>query len=397
MDTLLLNSGLGAENARWALVSPAGAIRNSGQGELTVAAPLAKRARIVWLPHGEDVLLLAKDIPARRGKELQQAVPFAVEDDLASDVQNNAFGFHKTGTRVAIASVDAERLEVGHRTLVLAGIRPRQIVPDVLCVPWQAGEWSLLVEAERALLRTGEFGGLACDRANLRWILDQQLAATPDDAVPTQIRVWGDEHELAGFAVPIRPEPGGAMECLAAGAGSLGALNLTAALSGVGTLGPADRRRMAVAAACTAVAFGLHLLAQTHELNRMDRYNRLLENRIEALYREAFPEAKRVVKPRFQMEQGLRALQAGDAGDRGFLSQMVASLPALQGARGMVLETLSYQGDNLTLAFQVPDLQALDELKQRLEAVPGLAAKIQSVEKLPDKVQAVIRVKGAVS
>jgi len=397
MDTLLLNTTLDGSAERWALVSEDGAVQSSGEGELSLAAAEVQRNRVVWLPRGEDVLLLQTSVPAQSRKELQQAVPYAVEDDLATSVDSNAICFQKTKQGVAVAIAEAEKLELGYQRLVKAGIRPRIIAPDVLSLPWYEGDWTLLLEQDRALLRNDEFAGVVCDRENLRWVLEQQLAGMEDDLRPKVLHVWGDADGLDDLGIRLQRARGNALDCLAVGVNKLPSLNLISALGSSGKLDGDDTRRFQVAAVLAAIALAIGLFAQSWELARLEQYNQTLSQRIESLYRETFPAAKRVVKPRFQMEQQLKELQRGRTGDGGFLAQLAASLPALQGAKGVMLHSLSYQADNLTLRFQVPDLQSLDRLKQQLEEIPGLAAKIQSVEKLPKAVRAVIRINGAVS
>jgi general secretion pathway protein L len=83
---------------------------------------------------------------------------------------------------------------------------------------------------------------------------------------------------------------------------------------------------------------------------------------MEALYRSSFPDARKVVDPRLQMEQKLAALKSGDSG---FMKLAVIAAPTL---RNTMVKGMRYQEGALEIDLSLPDMAALDSVRAALEA-----------------------------
>ena len=96
--------------ASWLVVDAAGARLSAVQtGPLTLASSLAAGKRIIVLVPGVDVLLAEPELPVRGSAKLAQVVPFALEENLAEDVDEMHFAIGRreaarTGTPVAAVS-----------------------------------------------------------------------------------------------------------------------------------------------------------------------------------------------------------------------------------------------------------------------------------------------------
>lgn len=365
-------------------------------GTLADAATDALHARLtVYIP-AEDVLLTRVRLPAGRRSQLLDALPYALEDDLIEDVDqlHCALG-PKLGDQAFVAAVIRKsRLEAWLARLQAAGIQPRRMLPDALLLPWQPGHWSLACEAGRAFLRCDHSLAWACQAAMLPALLDRQLVRDPP---PARIDVYGcDEPELQAVCArhgvtTVSHASSQAVElpALALQAGLPGSeLNL---LQGAYAPRSRTRQRLRPWYASAALAAGLLLLVlagRTYENYRLQEQNRQLAQRIEQVFRQAFPEVKRVVNPRAQMRHRLARLR-GEAGaaDQGFVELLARVAPVMSQTRGLQLQTLRYQNGRLDLQLEVRDLQTLEELQNRLTAKGGLKIELKSANASDNKVQ----------
>jgi general secretion pathway protein L len=75
-------------------------------------------------------------------------------------------------------------------TCAQCGLTPAVVVPEPLLLPWQDGDWSVLLENRRAVARLGRWDGFATERDTLGLLLSQALAEA-GDAKPRRLRIWG--------------------------------------------------------------------------------------------------------------------------------------------------------------------------------------------------------------
>jgi general secretion pathway protein L len=97
----------------WVNMDTQGVVVGSvGHGSLEEAALAATGKVVRVLVPGTDVLLAAPVFPARSAAKLLQLVPFALEDQLASDVEllHFALGRQRPDQSLPVAVVDHQRL-----------------------------------------------------------------------------------------------------------------------------------------------------------------------------------------------------------------------------------------------------------------------------------------------
>lgn len=391
MEIIVLLGSLNGETARWI-----GPDERLVEGDWNAFAAAARGQRVVWLLPGEECSLMRVHTPARARKDLAQAVPFAVEEELPSDLEDNALAFARLGDAVGVLVAEAEPLRARYRQLVGLGVRPRLISSELLAVPWESGSWSLLGDAQRVLVRVDEGLGWVCETSQLGWMLQQHLAQLEPEQQPQQVIVWGGVSldGLPELSYQQRPESPAAS--LRSGLKQAPPLDLSEPLRAGDSLSTKDRWRFAAGMALAALALSAYLGAVAWENQRLELYNQRLSQKMEALYRQSFPQARRVVKPRLQMAQGLARLQSGDTDSDGFLVQLADTLEALleQGER-LQLVGLSFQPDSLAVQVRLADLQGLDQLRQRLETGAQRTVRIQAVDRQADAVSATLRISGA--
>ncbi|NOX75292.1 MAG: type II secretion system protein GspL [Gammaproteobacteria bacterium] len=420
-----------AANASWMLRDedrPAGSLFH---GELKEAALLAAGAQVTVLVPARDVLMAQVSLPVMKRQRLARAVPFALEEQLADDVDDLhvAVGDRDARGRVNNAVVSRARIEAWLEQLRQAGLHPDMVSTELSGVPWPTGadgeNWTLLVNGHEALLRTGPQAGLAFDTGNTATVLRAALDACHDaddpaddataDARPRQLRVstCGDSEfentpphqELQALCAEQQVElwlearDESCSELLARGFGVTGggqhAINLLQ-----GDYSRKEQLEKLLRPWRPALILtGLWLLLQVGvlatELQSLSARKTQLHEQIEATFHEALPGSRLVPgQERELMQRGLDKLRGSGDADSGLLALLSQSGAVLKNAPGIKLRTLRHKDNKLDLDLELPDLQALDQLKQQLTDKAGLKVDIVSATSRDGKVQARISLRG---
>ncbi len=350
--------------------------------------PVRGSGSAIWLVTTEDLVLTERPWTVRR-RDLEQALPYALEEELVDEPGDYALAHAVEGGRIHVAAANRARLQAGYASLRAHGIVPRAIIPDVLCLPREENSWTLLVEGDRAMVRSGDYGGFACRMGNLPFLLAR--AVEEAEPGPEALTVHGDSGQLPDLPLPVRTgSPEAPPTVLARGVVPPWRLNMVALAATGQVFRPADRRRLVAAATLAVVALGLFLGTRWYEVERLRAHTERLEGAIEAAYREAFPQQSRVVNARLQMEQQLQALRGGGE-TRGFLSLLHSAKEQLGPANGVSILAMRYSASQLSLSLDVGGLQALDRLKRTLEETAGLEVDVETVEKTGDGVRVALR------
>lgn len=124
----------------------------------------------ILVPTGQ-VRLLAVDLPlASRAKRLE-ALPFAIEDQIAEPIESVhlALGAEIAPKRYLVGVVRHDVMVAWVETAGEAGLGQAAMVPDALALPRpSAGEWAVDLAAERAVVRAGDGTGFAIPPAMLQ-------------------------------------------------------------------------------------------------------------------------------------------------------------------------------------------------------------------------------------
>ncbi len=395
-DTLLIRLAPRLEGIRdWLLVDVDGNIRTPVQTGAPTDAVIGGARRVAVLVPGEDVALHEARVPGGRNRHrLLRAIPFALEEQLASDVEDLHFALGKAAgdDRYPVAVVERRQMDAWASLLRDAGISAHQWVPETLALPCSESGWSLLPEGERVLVRSGDFSGFACDADNLGMVISL-LAG--DDRLPEKARVYGASAvELIGVDVEVDASQRQALNILARGWSQGPVIDLLqGAYSRREEWGRLLRPWKATAALLLAGLLVAGVSTGVDYYRLTQRQQRLTAD-IEALYKQTFPDARRIVNPRAQMDQQLKELQRrAGGGSADFLGMFAETASVVRSAEGISVQGASYRDGRLDLDLQADNLQLLDSLKQALASSGRMNAQIQSATTDKDqKVKSRIRI-----
>lgn len=194
---------------------------NEGLDEVYEQRPLLRFCALVPV---EWVTLTETPMPSVQPKVLNKALPFALEEQLAEDVEDLHFVVvgKPTPERVQVAVLSKVVLAHWVEQIKAAGFNLQEMVPDGLCVPYGTPDhWSLILRKERILFRTDTNTAFGFKGTQIPVILDavfDEIGATQSSLRLTLINeknegvsgrvldALGAEINATEVEVPIRVE-----------------------------------------------------------------------------------------------------------------------------------------------------------------------------------------------
>lgn len=348
-------------------------------GDLPRLAQAAEALEAVLLLPATWSLLVEVELPIKNPAQLRQALPFALEDKLADDVERYHLVWRRLDRqRLAVAATDKARLAESVRDLQQAGIQLIAAYPEALCLPFQADVCSIVVEGEQAVLRYGPWLGGGIETESLPLLLNRLRQQQPDCR---SLSLWGDADPSAWVDPqdwPFQLQPlADRLRLLSGQIGQLAGFNL---LSGEFAVKRADdgqwRRRWLPAAALLMLALLLQLTGGWLSNRELQRQLQQLEQQTQALFQQTFPDIKRIVNVKVQADQRWQELQQQQQTDNRFLRLLHGAGLGLQQAPGLTLRGLYYDDSGLRLRLSGDQAQ-IDGYRQALsgqwQAVAGPA------------------------
>jgi general secretion pathway protein L len=359
----------------------------------------------VWiLVPGTEILATRAKLPRASFARLARAVPYALEERLTEDVESSHFalGNYKEG-ETAVLVVACACMNAWLEALKTAHIEPHVVMPDFLAVPWIPGAYCVAIEDGLALARTGEQSGFAVEADALVTYLRTALADA-DRPLPKALHIYVSDESVietsqdavAGLDIPVewhRLQEGLLPYLLEGTKGPQPTLNL---LQGPYAHQNKDRntwRPWRVALVMSVLALLAYGAREFIETARLEAAQRNYAERMLSVFRDTFPEARRVINPEVQMRHQLEELRAqhGYAGD-GFLALLADAVEPFDEFRGVELEQLAYQDNQLDLALRADNVQVLDDLKRALQRGGEVEVEILSASAQGRSVQSRVRI-----
>lgn len=398
---LIVRLGRDPDVLRWACPDAADQAEKliSGTGSWE-QLPTMNRPVIALAPMADINLLKARMPPLSRQRAVR-AVPFALEDQLVDDVDKLHFclGRRNAAEEQAVAVVGLERMHSWLQAFEEAGLEVEQIYPEVLALPYTSDAWTLLIENDEFMLRTGLQEGFGGELDNLSVLLESALQDAEDDR-PLRLIVYSDQKGL-GFEVPaslpveqhVEPD---ATSLLARHLRVQDAIGLRVGAYSRRSSWSVHWQRWRVA----VVLLALWLAADTSSLLlkrwQLARQLTHVEEAMAQTYRQAFPDGGQLnmYNPRQQMESRLAALRRG-GGDSGFLHLLQIAGPLLASESGVQIISLTYRNNGLDLELSANSLQGIDQIKQKLGTAPGLGVEVVSARAEGDRAQGRLRLEAS--
>jgi len=400
-----------ADTASWLVVDSAGArVGAITRGTVDQAAELAAQRRVIVLAPADQVLVTRVDLPVRGAARMRQALPFALEEQVAEDleVMHFAAGRREADGSLAAAAVRRERLQHWVGALEEQGIEISSVMAEQSVVPASPTSTIWLIEDGACLIRRPGEPGLRVEGDSIEEFMIFGDPRDGDTEGGAHLTVYLDANDQARLgddlnalreqltSVDVKLLPDGALPLLAATAVREPGVNLLqgdfAPRTGIQRL----LKPWRTAAALLLALISLLVIRQGAELFQLKAEEEYLDQSIQTVFREAMPDVSRVVNARGQMETRLRAIRsAGGGSDAPFLAIMEVISRALVAEPEARLESLSFRNGIMELKLAAPSVDTLDRLQRQVEAGGSLDADILSANPRDEGVEGRIQVSEA--
>ncbi len=384
------------EPAAWLVASPAGAPLTATQsGPLAAAAAATPTRRVCVVVPGTDVALAEPEIPTKSGVKLQQLVPYALEEQLAEDIEALHFAIGRRAadaTRTPVAVVARTLMDAWLTELHAAGIEPEFVYADSELLPENPGQAVALLEEDTVCVRSPGAPPVCLPMDALGEALAIAAAPAPAGAAPTDGGATpGEDAATRGLilysATPEWQRHSAEVEAarerfvslkvqlLGDGPLALFAQQLptTAAINLLqGAYAPKRSRALGlsawrVAALLLLSLVALHVAGKAAELRVLKGKERQVDASISDTFHSAMPGESGSNDARRRMEQRLLALRSG-GGANGLLGALQALATARGAVAGTTVQSLNFHDGVLELTLNAPDAASLDHLSQQLRS-----------------------------
>lgn len=411
-DTLLIHFNLNKPDATtWSLVNNAGELTTMiSHGLLSDAAPVAEKHKTVVLLDNTSIHIETVHLPIKNRQKLLRAIPFALEEQLADEIDELHFvaGKIQPDDSVPVAAIRKDTLEAILDAINEAGIEPVAIIPDTLCLTANSKQWAILLHENQANLHFNTFNGSEFDRDLLptiitsilkhetleapeKIILFTQDGKPEDESMQHIIEALPENIELIKVSYNTHP-----LVIYCGQYQNIMSLNLLQDAYKPKSKNNAELQRWKLAAALTIVWIGLSLGNATAEYYNLQDKNKQLRSQIEKIYKNTFPKSKRIVNARVQMEQKLKELKKGSSENEG--NSMVALLSnaasALSSEKDITLQAINYRNNTIDLELTGSNLQAIESLNKKINR-QTLKSEIISSSSEKNQVKGNIRIQKA--
>ena len=383
-----------------------------------VAGPLASAARdvadrsVIVLVPATTVLTTAVNIPVKGGSRLRAALPFALEEQLADDIEDLHFaaGTRRDSGQVPVAVVAHEQMSEWLEQLDAAGLSASRIVPENYGLARIPGTMSLLAAEDQIIFNDGadnEFvmqGAKPSDALAVTGALGESVN---EDHAPGHLLVYcsqDDEerfqhdwnalrHELASVDINLLPD--GVLPRLAVTVAAGNGINLLQGRYGAKTEIGALFRPWRYAAVLFLTLGVLVFGGKVADYYRLTQEEVALKAQFAQVYQSIRPNDQReVVDPVATVNSVRRGLGAPTA-----LQVLLPSLlqlgQAVQQNQTAKIEAISYRAGVIDVRLTAPDVATLDKIQKAVSSSGRFSAAIQSTDQVGDKINSRIQIREA--
>lgn len=406
--------------ADWIAVDSSGARRSPPvTGPLAEArADIGDRKVIVLVPSAE-VLTTSADIPVKGGSRLQAALPYALEEFLADDVDRLHFaaGTRRPSGRVPVSVVSKSRLSAWLERLADAGIRPHSVVAENHGLARIPGTISMLVADGQVLINDGADVELAMqgvspgDALAAIGALDDSVPGGDREAggphgstpMPRHVLVYcepGDDdryehdwiairHELDSLDINLLPD--GVTPRLAVTVATGAGINLLQGGFATRSEYAGLLRPWKYAAVLLLALIGVGVVAKATDYVALKREESALREQFQSVYRQIAPNAAEVRDPA-AVVASLKARTGRSEAPQLFLASLTNLGRALRANDQAQIEAISYRSGIVDVRINAPNVTTLDNIQRMISEGGRFSASIQSTDQVGERVNSRIQI-----
>lgn len=392
---------VGQDTVQWAVSDEKGTL-GSGvrEGSLRDAAEAVESRRATLILPANDVLLAQVVVPGGSQARALQAVPYALEEQVADDVDDLHFalGTKNRSDEYPVAVIARDVMDDITQMCLDAGLRPSEVVPETLVIPVLSASdpekvvWSALCDEQRAVVRMGEYSGFATDTDMASMMIEGAMADASEDETIAMVAfsTAGAEQLQVPDALKLEVRPcDHRLALYASGLSTSPRVNLLQ-----GEYNPKSnfdrswkpwRATMALCACLLAVVF----LSKWLDVRQLQKQEAALDAQIAQAFEQALP-GTRMQRPRRQVQSALENI--GAVNSDGFTSRLAQIAASLSTQPQTQLRSIGYRSGRFDLDLNTDDVPTLDALQSELGKRGSLSMSVQSANREDNTVRGRVRI-----
>ena len=401
-------------HASWIVVDSDGTRR--GRPEAGPLADAARRAgdrqAIVLVPAG-DTTTFAVDLPAR-GARLRAALPFALEDYVADEVEELHFAAGKrlSNGKLPVTVVSRGMMEHWLERLEQAGISVARVIPENHGLAIVPNTLSLLATGNTMMFNDGSELQFVIQDVSPADVLASvgaidSDADEPDESAARHLLVYcesGVERQFEGDWAHLRQElssvdikvlPDGVLPTLAVTVASGAGVNLLQGEYGEKTDFGAMLRPWKYAAILLVAMGAIGFIGKAVDYYQLSAEETVLKEQFTAEYRKIRPGDSREIVDPVAILQSLRRGSQTATAPPVFLPTIEQLAVAISATEDAEISVITYRAGVVDVRLTAPDVATLDQIQKSVSDSGRFTATIRSTDRVGERVNSQIQIREA--
>jgi len=334
--------------------------------QLNLLTEKAQYRTVICLLPGVDVTIREVPIQGNFNRQMQQALPYLVEDDLASDVDLLHFSVVAKQTDLLhVAICEKKKILMWLSWLDDAGITCRQFIPEGLTLPVGSEQkWQAVQLGEQWIIRENQHIAWSCEQDMLDLILSSKMS----DEEPVYIESFSaSSNNKIGHWIDLPPML--PIELLTKGTKN-NKINLL-----TGEFKPHKERnnlldKWRIPVLLCVGLFVLVMLNLYLKNARIEAQTELVKARVESVYKQAFP--KQSSLKYIRIKKKIQSMLVGLDGnsDSHFLRMLNDLVPAFVNSPKLQISNIKFDDKNreMRISANADNFQSFEKFNEALTA-----------------------------
>ncbi len=397
---------------QWVLADSDGTRRsNVSTGSLELAATAASGRAVIVLVPSVDLLITSVHIPARSSSKIKAAIPFALEENLAEDVErlHFAIGKRQENNRLPVVVVAHDKMSDWLGRLRQVGIEPTIMAPDSYGLPRIPGTLSVLIDDDTVMFNDGADANFVLQGVKPSDVLvfagqlgDSQTEDAEKSGHLLAFCTHEQDERLSPDWIALRQElhsvdvnvlPDGVLPKLAVTVAAGYGVNLLQGKYGKRTEYSVVFKPWRIAAILLLSLGVVGMALKGVGYYQLVQDESALRAQFIAEYRLIRPDDTREIEDPSAIVDSIRRNTGASTTPQVFLPGLRELGAAMAANSAAKIEAISYRAGVIDLRLSAPDVPTLDNIQKAITASGRFQASIQSTDKVADQINGRIQIR----
>jgi len=353
-----------------------------GHGKLEELGAIARGKTVTVLIDSHYTTIKPVSVPSKSRSKQLLAIPFAMEDSLAEDIEDTHFALGKMlpssddkNNQIPVIAINRKLLRETLALFAEYNIHVNHMTADALLLPSESNSWSILLNEESAVIKCGSAELHNCEIDNLQIILDALIEQTnnPPESIicyhkadNQNVSALFDNTDIPFTETSYQNHP---LEIFVASFKEGQSLNI---LQGEFTA----KRESSITwmqpwkyvAAIAGIWLVLQLAYASILTGQLEAKNIALAKKIEMEFKRAIPDAKKMTNMQKRVERRLKDMKSAGSTDnsKSFLNILSEATPALSANKNINIKAAIYRNNYIDIDLSAASLEDVEKVKSKL-------------------------------